>query len=346
MDTFQPDFSYLLKVLRREPVDRPVLFEFYMNDDVYAAFTDSRGIPPGDNDFRTRVRMIQAFRNAGYDYAVILPGEQYFFPNLGSDHDAGRTYSLNDSSHVDSWDSFESYPWPDSGSGDFTYIERLVPHIPEGMKLIASGPGGVEEILISLTGYENLCFMMHDQSELVDALSEAVGSRLVEYYRGVSELDAVGACISNDDWGFNTQTLLSPQQMDRWIFPWHKRIADTIHASGKPAILHSCGNIYPLFDKITDYLRYDAKHSFEDSILPIERAWEQYHDRIALLGGIDVNFMIMESEQRVYDRSRALLETTSGDGGYALGTGNSVPDYLPIEKYLAMLRAAWDIRSG
>jgi uroporphyrinogen decarboxylase len=39
-----------------------------------------------------------------------------------------------------------------------------------------------------------------------------------------------------------------------------------------------------------------------------------------------------------------MLERTAGRGGYALGTGNSVPDYVPDENYLAMIRAALDLR--
>ena len=30
--------------------------------------------------------------------------------------------------------------------------------------------------------------------------------------------------------------------------------------------------------------------------------------------------------------------------GYALGSGNSIPDYVPVEGYLAMVRAAQEIR--
>ena len=31
--------------------------------------------------------------------------------------------------------------------------------------------------------------------------------------------------------------------------------------------------------------------------------------------------------------------------GYALGSGNSIPDYVPVEGYLAMVQAAQDIRA-
>jgi hypothetical protein len=36
------------------------------------------------------------------------------------------------------------------------------------------------------------------------------------------------------------------------------------------------------------------------------------------------------------------LKLTS-EGGYALGSGNSVPDYIPNDNYLAMLQAAYEM---
>ena len=78
--------------------------------------------------------------------------------------------------------------------------------------------------------------------------------------------------------------------------------------------------------------------------MPVEEAWETYHDRIAIMGGIDVDFMIRNSVEDVYKRSREMLERTSSIGSYALGTGNSVPEYLPMEKYFAMLKAFSDVK--
>ena len=43
---------------------------------------------------------------------------------------------------------------------------------------------------------------------------------------------------------------------------------------------------------------------------------------------------------RSYRRSKAMLERTAGRGGYALGSGNSIPPYVPFEKFQAMTRAA------
>jgi uroporphyrinogen decarboxylase len=90
-------------------------------------------------------------------------------------------------------------------------------------------------------------------------------------------------------------------------------------------------------DDIIDDMKYDAKHSFEDAIIPIEQAYEKWGGRISLLGGIDVDFMCRSNPEQIRRRCQAMLAKTSNSGGYALGTGNSVPEYVPYENYLAMI---------
>ena len=50
--------------------------------------------------------------------------------------------------------------------------------------------------------------------------------------------------------------------------------------------------------------------------------------------------MCRRTEGEIFKRSAAMLERTRARGGYALGTGNSVPEYVPDDKYFAMIRAA------
>ncbi|MGL1892877.1 MAG: hypothetical protein OCD02_14690 [Spirochaetaceae bacterium] len=337
---WKADFNYLLKVLKQEKTDRPVLFEFYMNDDVYDKLTEGMEIPPGSEDFQRRFKMINAFNNAGYDYATLMSPAEFTF--VVHDQKESKSYSLNDGSDIVDRESFENFKWPEVKDIDWSFIEDIMPYIPNGMKLVASGPGGVEENVIALVGFENLSYMMIDEPGLVKDLFDAVGIRLVEYYKKICEFEVVGACISNDDWGFNTQTFLSPSQMEDWLFPWHQKITDVIHDSGRPVVLHSCGNIYPIMDVVINDLKYEGKHSYEDAIMPVEDAWEKYQGRISIMGGIDVDFIIRSSKEAVYNRCYEMLERTAAKGSYALGTGNSVPKYLPMDKYFTLLQAFYD----
>ena len=60
-------------------------------------------------------------------------------------------------------------------------------------------------------------------------------------------------------------------------------------------------------------------------------------DRIALLGGLDLDFLCRASEAEVRRRVRETLDVCMPGGGYCLGTGNSVANYIPVENYLVML---------
>jgi len=335
--TSPPDFNNLLKVLRRERPTRPTLFEFFLNTPLYrltAGRAAEATLDAGTTDWLDLT--IHSFRNAGYDY-VNVQGSTFNLPK-GERHKE-KSVSLNEGMVITDRATFNAYQWPDPGAFDYSWLKTRGERLPQGMKFIVWGPGGVLENVIGLTGYDNLCFMLADDRGLVRELFDAVGSRFVRYYECCVGYDSVGALISNDDWGFKSQTMLAPEAMREFVFPWHTKIVEVAHRAGKPIILHSCGNLREVMDDVIDVMGYDAKHSYEDTIMPVEEAYEQYGRRIAIMGGMDVDFVCRATPQDVYRRGKAMLERTAARGGYALGTGNSVPEYVPDEKYFAMTSA-------
>ncbi len=333
----EPDFNNILSVLARSTPLRPTLFEFFLNDPLYARLAGDVSTEP--DDLQPHVTKIMGFRRAGYDYAtILLPG----FSFLTADVHKVQTVSLNEGAVIRDRASFDAYVWPDPAAADYKLLHRLLPILPRGMKLIVHSPFGVLENVIRLVGYENLCFMSVDDEALVADIFEGVGSRLVEYYKRCVTHEAVGAIIGNDDWGFKSQTMLPPEQMRKLVFPWHREWVQVAHHAGKPAILHSCGMLTEVMDDIIDDMKYDGKHSYEDAIQPVEEAYDQYHDRIAILGGIDLDFVCRSRPEAIYDRSSRML--ARGSCSYALGTGNSVPEYVPVENYVAMIQPAIERR--
>jgi uroporphyrinogen decarboxylase len=138
--------------------------------------------------------------------------------------------------------------------------------------------------------------------------------------------------------------MLSPADLRRLVFPWHKKCVQTIHDAGKPAILHSCGQLEAVMDDIIDGMKFDGKHSYEDKICPVEQMYEKYGSRIAILGGLDMDFVCRSTPEAVHARAQAMLKQTAKKGAYALGTGNSVPSYVPPTNYFAMISAATGIK--
>lgn len=341
----QPEFENLLKVLRREVPGRPTLFEFFLNKPLYEKLA-APAVIPGDKDWKMwRLDPVEvcAFKNAGYDYVTLLASDMEF---PAGEIPMKETISLNAGDAIRDRGSFEQYPWPDPDAFDYSRLEKASDILPDGMKLIVQGPCGVLENAIALVGYESLCMMLVDAPDLAKDIFDAIGQRMVRYYEISASYDTVGALISNDDWGFKTQTMFSPGDLRWYVFGWHKKIVEVIHAAGKPAILHSCGNLDEVMDDIIDDMKYDAKHSFEDVIMPVEEAYERWGNRIAILGGIDLGFVCSSSPQQIKERCKAMLARAETRGAYALGTGNSVPEYVPDENYLAMISTVTEMVNG
>jgi len=147
-----------------------------------------------------------------------------------------------------------------------------------------------------------------------------------------------------DDLGFKSTTLLSADDIRRHILPQYKRIVDLVHSYEKPFLLHSCGCIFGVMDELIAVSRIDAKHSNEDSIAPFQTWVERYGDRIGNFGGIDCDVLIRSSEADVKAVTKEIIRKARPHGGFAFGTGNSVPDYVPVEKYIAMNEAAREMR--
>jgi uroporphyrinogen decarboxylase len=334
----EPDFNNLLAVLERKIPSRPTLFEFFLNDPLYERLVPGFSASTADPQARVEAVMRANIR-VGYDFTnILIPGFSFTADQVHRKRE--RSVSMDEGSVIHDRAGFAAFPWPDPDQADYEILARLEGKLPQGMKFIAYGPGGVLENVIELVGYEATCVMIYDDPALAMEIFGAVGERLVRYYEHVCKYASVGACISNDDWGFKTQTMFSPRDMRRYVFPWHKRIVETIHSAGRPAILHSCGHFQRIIEDVIVDLEYDGRHSYEDNILPVEDFYEQYHARIAVLGGIDLDFVCRETPAAVYQRSKAMLERTAHRGGFALGTGNSVPDYVPDENFYAMVKAA------
>ncbi|HEY3330551.1 MAG TPA: uroporphyrinogen decarboxylase family protein [Capsulimonadaceae bacterium] len=331
-----PNFDNLLKVLRREAPDRPTLFEFFLNAPLYRKVSGFTGDPAWGMLDWARMAAVANIR-IGYDYAAMM-GTTFGFPAKTVESQASR--SMNETAVIFDRASFDAYEWPDPDAFDYSGITTLASELPSGAKVIVWGPGGVLENVMQLAGYEGLCYMIADDPVLVEDIFAEVGSRLRRYYELCAREQGIGAMISNDDWGFKSQTMLQPSLMRKYVFPWHVEIAQTIHAGGYPAILHSCGNLESVMDDIIDTMRYDGKHSYEDTICPVEEMYEKYHERIAIMGGLDVDFVCRSTPAEVHARAMAMVARSATRGGYALGTGNSVPAYVPDENYFAMTSAA------
>ncbi|MFC1509170.1 uroporphyrinogen decarboxylase family protein [Candidatus Omnitrophota bacterium] len=345
--TFIPDYTHLLDVMDNKRPPRLPLYEHIISPAVMERILGTRfaalenGSPSEQAEFFAHY--CRFFRDMTYDtvsYEVCIT-------EVLPDHGAimggrpGPIQNRND---------FERYPWCEIP--DLFWIhaksrfDNLCRSLPTGMKAVGGVGNGVFEIAEDLVGFEYLCYLQVDDPKLFEDLFIRIGSlmgriwkRFLEQYAGY-----FAVCRFGDDLGFKTGLLISPETIRNSVIPRYRHFIDLVHSFGKPFLWHSCGCIFDVMDDVIA-AGIDAKHSNEDIIAPFDVWISRYSDRIALLGGIDVDLLCRETPD---DIVRQVVESgtrfRNNANGYALGSGNSIPDYVPAEGYLAMIEAVRKIR--
>ncbi len=340
MQAFQPDYRHIVDAARNRTPRRIPLYEHIVSEEVMEKILEREflGLYEGDDGDRREFfkTYVSFFYTMGYDtvsfercIGLVMPGSGA----LGG-HKPGVIKTRED---------FQRYPWneiPDryfkTFSRDFDLLREVM---PPGMKAVGGPGNGVFELVQDVVGFEELCYIRVDDPELYRDLFAAVGSMMFtiwsRFLRQYGDVYAV--CRFGDDLGFKTSTLLPPDDIRTHIIPQYKAIVDLVHSHGKPFLLHCCGNIFSVMDDLIALAGIDAKHSNEDVIAPF-RVWlERYGKRIGNFGGVDMDVICQCSADEIAEYVLDVLRQTEGWGGVAIGTGNSIPHYVPPEGYLAMV---------
>lgn len=292
---------------------------------------------------------IDFFYQMGYDYLPDMDAATLYFQSLVT-----RTRVADDTAYlskgkrvwaeegkgmITSWEDFEKFPWMKVGKIKFRleeYYDFLNRNLPEGMKISAAF-SLFEQILEWVLGYEGLFYLIHDQPDLVKAVFERWGKIVYDFYSSVVTMDNVEIIWHEDDLGYNTSTMLHPDLLRELVFPWFKKYSALAHRHDKMYWYHCCGNVREVMEDLIEDIKIDAFHSFQDVIIPVGQFKRKYGDRTATLGGVDVDKLSRLDEKNLRRYVRKILDECMPGGRYALGSANSIPNFVPPQNYLIML---------
>ena len=347
----QPDIDRFCRMIKGEVIPKtPPLAELIIDPlllrEIFTPFLD-RPWPENKDPAcqRDAHRLVMdCLRRLGYDFVrwgggLHFPGKYRVTDDTSSEINRGkRSWTEEGTGPIASWDDFERYPWPQLDKVDFSMVEFVARHVPEGMGLFLCPSSGFLEVpLDTLLGYENMALLLYDDPKLVKAVVDRCAELMLGWYRHTVGLPNVRGFFQGDDMGFKTQPLVGPDTLRELILPWHKKTAQLAHDHGHLYLFHSCGQIDSIMDDLIDDVKIDAKHSFEDAICPVADFKKKYGGRVAVLGGIDVHKLCTLSEAELRREVRRTLDACMPGGRFALGSGNSVANYVPLNNYLAML---------
>ena len=342
---FEPDYRHVVAAARNQRPRRLPLYEHIICNEVMAATTDARPAPDETPDGLREYYegYCHFWKTMTYDCVSWEAGVIEILPEHGAIL-GGRPGPIQNRS------DFERFPFVELPE---LYWQRWKPHVealaaslPPGMKIVGGIGNGAFEISEDLVGYEYLCLMQYDDPELFAKLYTTIGDLLVTLWSRMLERygDLFAVCRAGDDLGFKTSTLLAPNMIIEHVVPQHRRVIEQVHRHGRPFLLHSCGNIFSVMPALLG-AGIDAKHSNEDQIAPFTRWIEDYNDRIGLFGGIDVDLLTRTDAKTIFDEVvRQGTRYRQAARGFALGSGNSIPSYVPPENYVAMVEAVQALR--
>jgi len=342
----EPNVEEFQRVLRGGDCGRVPLVELAIAEEILTALHGRPLIPlsraEGLQTFREAVRQrVLLHRALGYDYYRVRAEIPFQMETLAARNTA--TAAAADRQWVNEREGLikcsadvESYPWPAPSAIDFAAGEAAAAGLPDGMGLIGVS-GGVLEWSSNLLGLESMMLLLYDDPDLVRAVVDRVGQIIYEAFRVFCQMESVFAIWLGDDMGFKTATLLQPQHLRQYILPWHKRYAELAHQAGRLFLLHSCGHVEAIMPDLIEAVRIDAKHSFEDVIVPVEEFKRRWGTRVAVLGGVDVDLLSRGTEEDIRRRTGQILAACAPGGGYACGSGNSITNYMPAANYVAMI---------
>lgn len=343
MKKFTPDYQNIVDAARNKTPKRYPLYEhgisfYHMEKVLDVKFVDLFW-SKDPQELRTFHRHNANFyKTMGYDTVTWELGITSILPGNGA-------LGAHQPGIIKARKNFDEYPWDTLEQRYFDLwtpnYEALRAEMPEGMKAIGGVGNGVFECVQDIVGYEHLCLLIIDDPQLYAELFEKMGETAVRIWkRFMAEFGDIFCVLRfGDDLGYKAGTMLSPDHIRKYIIPQYKKVVDVVHSYNKPFLLHSCGCIFDVMDDMINIVKIDAKHSNEDVIAPFKVWMEKYGDRIGNFGGIDMDELCQRTPEEIKKYTLNVCESARPHGGIAFGSGNSIPDYVPLEGYTAMVNA-------
>jgi len=348
----EPDFEEFKKIIKGKKAEKVHFCEYVIDYEIKKYITENfmgeKWIEYSEENKEKFIKQeINFWYKLGYDYVkftwgIIFHGKSKKTYDTAILSRGERGWIEEGTGMIKDWNDFENYHWQKKEEIDYSIYEIASKNLPDGMKMLICPCMGVfatvSEILL---GFENMSYLIVDNFPLVEAVFNKVGEIIYEFYKNAVEIDNVEGFFQGDDLGFKTSTFLSPEDLRKLVIPWHKKFAEIAHKNGKMYWLHSCGNILNVIEDFINDVKIDAFHSFQDEIIPVWEFKKRYGEKIGVLGGVDVNKLATYEEKNLREYVREVLDKCM-PYRYALGSGNSITNYIPVENYFIMLEEGFN----
>ncbi len=342
---YQPNFDRIRKTIRHEEPDRVPLIEALVAYEIQSAFL---GKKVESGDLKSQVEF---WAGAGYDsipltVGMMNPGEvtkeSSIFgvvqKTLRREGEETVPWNIEENGVITYPEDFDRFPWEDASKLNFSKFHQVQPFLPPGMKILACS-GKVFTVTWMLMGFQNFCLSLYMQEDLLSKVFQKVGEIQIEGAKELSKISNLGAIWVVDDLSYGSGPMIHPKFFRKYVFPWYEELAALAKKQGLLFFFHSDGNIWPIMDDLIA-IGFDAIHPIDPTIMDIKEVKEKVGKKLGILGNLHTDLLARGSEEEVRELTKKRIREIAPGGGYALGSGNSVPNWARFENYQAMRETA------
>ena len=341
----QPNFERLKRAIGHEEPDRVPLIEALVAYEIQSAFL---GRKVEDSDLKSQVEF---WVNAGYDsipltVGMMSPGEVtressiygVVQKTLQKEGEEVIPWNIEENGVISAPDDYDRFPWEEAAKLNFRKFYDVQTYLPEGMKILACS-GKVFTVTWMLMGFQNFCLSLYIQAELVAKVFRKVGEIQLQGAQELIKIPNLGALWVVDDLSYGSGPMIDPKFIRKYVFPWYEELARVAKKQGLLLFFHSDGNIWPIMNDLIA-IGFDAIHPIDPTSMDILEVKKRVGNKLAVMGNIHTDLLNRGTPDEVRELTKKTIREIAPGGGFAIGSGNSVPEWARFENYQAMRETA------
>ncbi len=325
----KPNFKNLENTLLCRKREKIPLIELHINHEFKQKYYNKKDLTLKDD--------INLSLELGYDFVLISKGILKPAQSIGKTTEKdGKLWASEKDSIINSLKDIDNYNWQDPEKEDFSEFEDLKYLLPQGMKIIATC-GKIFTASWMLFGFDNFCFLLYENYELVRKLFEKVGQLQFETFKKITDHRNIGAIAAVDDIAYSEGLMLSADFLRENLFPWYKKMGQICNKKNIPFIYHSDGNITEIIDDLID-CGFNAVHPIEPKALNIGELLSRYKDKLCFLGNIEMDTLIQGRKEKIKELVLNNLKTFAKEGFYCCGSSNTITEAMPVANVVELCK--------
>jgi len=328
------------RILAREPADRIGVFEHFWNDTI--GHYRNQGHIPQDESFEEHFNLdimlnwsFNLMADLDFKNEILEENDETILIKDGNGAIL-RRHKLHDSTpeHVDftvkskkDWESVrEKLAKVDERRIDFAGYRETRNTAKKAGKFFMWSGVNVFEMIHPLCGHEYMLIGMAEDPEWLEDMINVYADLNLQLQEILFSKEGLPDGIwYYEDMGFKNRPFISPNMYRELIFPAHKRSFDFAHARNLPVTVHSCGFVEPLLPHMLD-AGLDCLQVIEIKAgMDLLRIYENYGDRLSLMGGIDVRALYTNNRAIIDKELEAKIPIVKQGNGYCLHSDHSIP---------------------